>query len=625
MRKKSFIIFSFLVIFLSLFSSVAFAQRDLEVEYPEFGGITPTSTMSLPDYAKYIFNFGVGISGIVVFIVFVYAGIKYLTSGGNPSKISDSKNQMVSALIGILVILGSYLILTTINPQLLFFELPNRQIFEPEPIVQIDKELDSITYEEIPIGELIKESFNDQRFEDLQGVLQEIEESSEDLNNKVLELVGLMSQCSCSLTSVSCPECSGATCLGDPCPVRGDINARITEIKNDLKEKNGEGLVYLQKQLNLLLEGTPEDTPKEDEILGINKLYQDLLTAENKIKTCSNSISSNGASQAIMSYATFWNYYRPSLTEGELVKEVIPIYLFDYVPSTNLYQTNFYCAELIYSLGIAQFNLEEISLLENINYEGDENSLICGSEIKLGESVDRAKKVLKLIIDEILNIDSSITNQMAAASSIVSLANPNACVQGSCNCSCTWIEQTCEAPCLDDGEENGGGNEGGGEDETPEIPWYYFWYLTPQPVHAQEMCEYDCSYCQQTPCVGNSCPGDSPIISQISSQFNTESNNYHSIVNSIKRVNNIIDENGIEDEIKMSKIIESLLLTRGALSSCYKTEESDWKDLFSCSYLMDSAYRGLPLYNYNGQAIGDCYGGVDKMDNYFCCTYEFSL
>ena len=111
--------------FLSL-ASFVFAQenlmesRQLEVPLPGIAGETEiTNTPFLPDYIRYIFNFGVGISGIVVFVVFVYAGVIYLTSGGNPSKLSDAKDRMMSALIGAAVILGSYLILTTINPQLL--------------------------------------------------------------------------------------------------------------------------------------------------------------------------------------------------------------------------------------------------------------------------------------------------------------------------------------------------------------------------------------------------------------------------------------------------------------------------------------------------------------------------
>jgi len=42
-----------------------------------------------------------------------------VTSAGNPSAMSDANDQIFSALIGLVLLLGSWLILTTINPQLI--------------------------------------------------------------------------------------------------------------------------------------------------------------------------------------------------------------------------------------------------------------------------------------------------------------------------------------------------------------------------------------------------------------------------------------------------------------------------------------------------------------------------
>jgi hypothetical protein len=96
------------------------AQRELEVPLPQFGGEPEiTKTPLLSDYVRYIFNFVVGISGLIAFGVIVFGGIRYLTSAGNPTTMADAQNQIFSALIGLLVILGSYLLLTTINPQLI--------------------------------------------------------------------------------------------------------------------------------------------------------------------------------------------------------------------------------------------------------------------------------------------------------------------------------------------------------------------------------------------------------------------------------------------------------------------------------------------------------------------------
>ncbi|MFC1789439.1 hypothetical protein ACFLYY_00505 [Patescibacteria group bacterium] len=117
-----------LVIFL-IFGTVSFisAQRDLEVDYPDMpGGITPTTVegTKLPDYVKYIFNFAIGISGLLAVGVIVFGGARYTASAGNPTTTSDAKEQIIAGIAGLIILLSSWLILTTINPQLVIFEEP---------------------------------------------------------------------------------------------------------------------------------------------------------------------------------------------------------------------------------------------------------------------------------------------------------------------------------------------------------------------------------------------------------------------------------------------------------------------------------------------------------------------
>ena len=68
-RKKIISVFFIVFLFALMASALVFAQRPLEVDYPEAGGIKPeTTTMSLPEYVKYIFNSSLGIAGLIVFI-----------------------------------------------------------------------------------------------------------------------------------------------------------------------------------------------------------------------------------------------------------------------------------------------------------------------------------------------------------------------------------------------------------------------------------------------------------------------------------------------------------------------------------------------------------------------------
>ena len=116
LRKASI----FIILILAVFLSADFVLAvDLEVPLPETGGGQITTAPILPDYVKYIFNFSIGIAGLIAFLMLVYGGFRYLTSAGNPSAMSDANSQIFASLIGLIVILGVWLLLTTINPQLI--------------------------------------------------------------------------------------------------------------------------------------------------------------------------------------------------------------------------------------------------------------------------------------------------------------------------------------------------------------------------------------------------------------------------------------------------------------------------------------------------------------------------
>jgi len=116
--KKNFI----LICLIAIFSfSLCFAQN-LETNYPEIGGYQPEGVSTpLPEYVKYIFNFSIWIVGLVALGFLLVGGFKYLTSAGNPTAQSDSKNQIFSALFGMIILISSYLILKTVNPELTVF------------------------------------------------------------------------------------------------------------------------------------------------------------------------------------------------------------------------------------------------------------------------------------------------------------------------------------------------------------------------------------------------------------------------------------------------------------------------------------------------------------------------
>lgn len=104
-----------------------------ELKYPSIEGVVPVAEGEdvLPKFIKYIFYFAIAISGFIAFAALVYGGIKYLLSAGNASAMDEGKRQVIAGSLGIILLLGSVLLLNTINPQIVRLELKK---VEPEPI-----------------------------------------------------------------------------------------------------------------------------------------------------------------------------------------------------------------------------------------------------------------------------------------------------------------------------------------------------------------------------------------------------------------------------------------------------------------------------------------------------------
>jgi len=124
-KKIFFILFSALI--LSFFALFALAK--LEIQYPDVGGGLPEEKTNFTDYVKYIFNFSMIVAGVLAFGTLVFSGFKILTSPDQPSVISDARTKIISAFIGIVILLSSYLILTTLNPSLSIITIPDIETF----------------------------------------------------------------------------------------------------------------------------------------------------------------------------------------------------------------------------------------------------------------------------------------------------------------------------------------------------------------------------------------------------------------------------------------------------------------------------------------------------------------
>lgn len=74
---------------------------------------------------KNLYNFSLIISGLLAFGAIVYGGVLRASAGDNSKKIEESKEWIKSAIIGLILLFGAYILLNTINPALLRLDLPS--------------------------------------------------------------------------------------------------------------------------------------------------------------------------------------------------------------------------------------------------------------------------------------------------------------------------------------------------------------------------------------------------------------------------------------------------------------------------------------------------------------------
>lgn len=118
-----------ILFFLFSFANSVFA---LEVDYPTIAGQSPGGL--LITYIRYLFVFLVSATGFIAVLVLAIGSVEYMSSAGDVSKIKSARSKIVSSSIGILILLSSYIILYTINPNLISLEEPTIAQLASQPL-----------------------------------------------------------------------------------------------------------------------------------------------------------------------------------------------------------------------------------------------------------------------------------------------------------------------------------------------------------------------------------------------------------------------------------------------------------------------------------------------------------
>jgi len=99
------------------------ASKDYKPLVP-IPGFTTTTDTTITGYLSRIYNFLISIVGILAMAVIIYGGMKYMVSAGNPTAMEDAKEVIWSAVYGLALALGSWLIINVVNPDILVLKNP---------------------------------------------------------------------------------------------------------------------------------------------------------------------------------------------------------------------------------------------------------------------------------------------------------------------------------------------------------------------------------------------------------------------------------------------------------------------------------------------------------------------
>lgn len=112
MKHFFFSLLTFLCVPLFAFAA---AKYDPLIKIP---GLTDGGDTSFSSYINFLYALSISLAALLAVIKIIVAGVKYMLSASVGTK-GNAKSEIQGALLGLLLILGAYIILNTINPRLI--------------------------------------------------------------------------------------------------------------------------------------------------------------------------------------------------------------------------------------------------------------------------------------------------------------------------------------------------------------------------------------------------------------------------------------------------------------------------------------------------------------------------
>ncbi|MGE5392144.1 MAG: pilin [Candidatus Saccharibacteria bacterium] len=83
-----------------------------------------------------IYIWAIGAAGILALLMLIFGGYMVMTAGGNAQRAATGKSFLVSSITGLVLLLGAYFLLNTINPDLTNFHIDFSGLNQTSPPAQ---------------------------------------------------------------------------------------------------------------------------------------------------------------------------------------------------------------------------------------------------------------------------------------------------------------------------------------------------------------------------------------------------------------------------------------------------------------------------------------------------------
>lgn len=111
----------FFLIILIILPLVVFAQSTNPCTTTS--GTPGTSSASLPACISQIYTWSLGVAAILAVLMSIIGGYQVMTAQGNAEQSTSGKSKIVSSIIGLVLLFGAYILLQTINLDLVKLDL----------------------------------------------------------------------------------------------------------------------------------------------------------------------------------------------------------------------------------------------------------------------------------------------------------------------------------------------------------------------------------------------------------------------------------------------------------------------------------------------------------------------